>query len=362
MSQHLTRVIFLRFLPALLALALTARCYEDAVAEKILLDFRADGRVLIQATVDLLPPSEFHSRPLRQRVDAFAAEFEDERDAWSRRFRSVILEQESRTWEKELRKLVRMEHSGLTQQRELPQFFADSSLTISVLDGDSWRELAIFPGISSRASNQQRAQVNAKLDQWSATLSAYFAALARLYRYADAHPERARAVIGFTMDEFLTDEVRRSLGELDDDETLLVDEVRAQMEKVSEALVASDREAYSLDELSSLAFDPLPAEFTIQTSGPILEVEGAEKVSEKSARIPPRRIWESLESLRAEWITPDPLVTWVNAARIEQEPINLDRFLEQERRVNQVPAANTIRAAIERRLASPAFYRIRWQR
>jgi len=85
-------------------------------------------------------------------------------------------------------------HVGRVPQRDIQSFFSDASLTITLLDGEGWRELTIYPGTSSRATREQRERFERRMASWSGEVAEYFTALHHLYSYLNRHPKRAKHV------------------------------------------------------------------------------------------------------------------------------------------------------------------------
>src|SRR5687767_12936779 len=159
MTHNLTACIFLRFI-LLGASLLLAGCFEDVVSEKLILEFKPEtnnvvARISSQIYVTQDQNNENHA--LRARVNTYRTEFIEGRDPWSRRFASVSpLQREHRAWDKTHEQLERTEHAAEFSANDLQQFFSDTGLIITVLRGNGWDELAIYPGTSTRATQQQR--------------------------------------------------------------------------------------------------------------------------------------------------------------------------------------------------------------
>jgi len=127
---------------------------------------------------------------------------------------------------------------------------------------------------SARASREQRERVAAALAAWSQAISDYLASGARLWRYLDEHPERARPCLADLMSSLILDGTRQQAGEPTAGERALVEAVDDAREAVAAVLAVPEGEAETLDELSRLVYDPFPARVTVVLPGPPLEVEG----------------------------------------------------------------------------------------
>src|SRR5687767_2956245 len=169
MPYNLTACIFLRFIVVGASLFL-AGCFEDVVSEKLVIEFKPEDNAVVATVSSTITVDEEklkENRPLRTRVDAYRSEFADGHDPWSRRFTSVApLRREHRSWDKTSGRLHHSEHAGEFLANDLQQFFSDTGLIVSVLRGNGWDELAIYPGTSTRATQQQRLRVQSALDNW----------------------------------------------------------------------------------------------------------------------------------------------------------------------------------------------------
>jgi hypothetical protein len=360
MHLNLTSTIFRALaVPLLTALTLSG-CFEPAVIEKLTLDFKSSSAVEVAIDVVVAPPSEIQSASARERADRYRKELDNQYDAWSRRFADLDAQSERFLREVEARALKHVARSAVVRPEALQRFFADTGVTVSMIEGHGWRELSLYPGTSTRATTRQRAEMKRQVDRWSAHLSDYFASLEKLYRYLEHHPDRAESAFAGVLEEVVPNPPDDPSG-LTIEEQELVGGVRAAMEPVTAALVAEDEQAYSLDELTSLVYDPFPCEVIVRVSGRILESEGFEEVEEDELRVPPLRLWTQLEQLQEPWIRPDPLLVLVRAIRSREDQLDLSAFSQQERQVLAVPSAAQIRTAMEDRLVRTPLYRVRWR-
>ena len=362
MSHNLTACIFLRFILSAATL-LIAGCFEDVVSEKLILEFKPETNTVVATLTSKITVTQDQfkqNRPLQTRVDTYRTEFIEGRDPWSRRFTSVSpLEREHRAWDKTHDQLQRTEHSAEFSANDLQRFFSDTGLIVTLLRGNGWDELAIYPGTSTRATQQQRLRVQTTLESWSRGIADYLRALDILYRYLEVHPDRAAPTIGALMKDFIPEERKNALDPMTEEEADLVRIVDEAMGEVTSVFGLGPEEAYSLNELSALVYDPFPAELLVHLPGPVQESVGFVREQDSSVRVEPMALWGALDGLETGWITPDPLFAMIRAARQEHQ-VDLDKFLAQERRITTTPTAAAVRSAIEARLARAPVYRVRW--
>jgi hypothetical protein len=120
-------------------------------------------------------------------------------------------------------------------------------------------------------------------------------------------------------------------------------------------------DAYSLNELSRLASDPLPMRLTVTVPGPIVEIEGFE-VHESYVERRPVDLWRALLDLEGRWLEPD-LVTALLAPlpadhKPEPDPVV---FAAIPRWAGTPPSAGEVEAAVAAELIPPGVHRVRWR-
>lgn len=359
MHQNLSLTIFRAILSSGAALVALSGCFEPAISEKLILDFKSPTAVELAVIIEVRPASELESAAVRERADRYRKELENQLDPWSRRFADLDPVSEKWAREMEARAVKHVARSAVVRPDSLQRFFNDTGLTLSLIEGSGWRELSIYPGTSTRASSRQRAEMKRQLDQWSELLTSYFAALSTLYRYLEQHPDRAAPALQEVLKEVIVDGDDAS--DLSMEEQELAGAVRSAMDPVSSTLAAENAQAHSLDELISLVYDPFPCELIVRVPGRILDSVGFDQIEEDELRVAPLRLWTQLEQLEQPWIRPDPLLVLVRALRNPQERVDPAGLAGEERLVVAVPSAKEIRETIEQRLVRSTLYRVRWQ-
>src|SRR6185295_12284419 len=275
----------------------------------------------------------------------------DGSDDWSRRFAALEPAAEKVEQESRLGVLTRAVHRAvLAEPGELAPFFGDTPLAVSYTIREGVAELSIAPGQASRATRGQRQKIDRSLDEWSEGAARYLAAGGALWTYLDAHPERARACFGALFSDVLAEGTPPPPPLAPGRETELVEALDKASDGVVAALLVPDGEAFSLDELSRLAFDPFPAPLTVRLPGAPLEVEGFVRVEDALAARGPG-LWAAFESFEGRWLAPDPALASVAASRASAQPkgkgMDLDAFLARARTWASVaPSADEIRNAL----------------
>ena len=134
------------------------------------------------------------------------------------------------------------------------------------------------------------------------------------------------------------------------------------MAEVLQILKVPGGEAYTLNELSHLAFNPFPAEFTVEAPSPIVEMEGFERTGERTARVPGLGLWETYTAIRNRWLEPDPLQAYLEATlRGDETPLDLAAFCALPRRSTDPPTAQEFREALKTALTPADVYRAVWR-
>jgi len=256
-------------------------------------------------------------------------------------------EEERRTIDKHGGVIERVEHSGVLDRDDLPKFFSDLAMTISLTRGDGWTELAIYPNASTRATRQQRERVMALLETWSRDLSQYVDAMSKLNRYLDANPQRAETVFRLLL--------------RDDDEKSTIEEEQALINGVGRTMdtivsrIDKDASVYTVDEDFDLVFNPFPAEITVKAPRAFTLSEGFDKRSDDLVAIHRTGLFEALEALEGKWISPDPL-----AMSMRDEKIDPKKIAAMPRKSSTMVMPSEISKIIKDRLTPATVYRVRW--
>lgn len=350
-----------RSLALLFALAFVS-CFEPPVREDLRLRFLPNGAFVATSTIEITDPQD--SNPaLARRLAATRQAALDGTDGWGPRFASLEPGGERFSWEKRLGEVHRATRSAVVLEPEsLARFFSDTSLavTYTVRAEDKTAELTIAPGASGRATRSQRKEMERKLGDWSAEVADYLAATSALYAYLDEHPDRARPCFESLFKDLLPGGEPEGAAELPAEEQRLVGRLSEAMETVLAVLLVPQGEDHSPDEISRLVYDPFPARLIVTLPGPPLEVEGFERGAGGELTVRGFGLWEALRSLEGRWVSPDPVLIYVEN-RGEEGSFDLDTFLQQPRRAEPSPTAKEVRQAIEGQLSPEPFYRLAWK-
>jgi hypothetical protein len=350
-----------------ISLIVLSSCFDPPVREDLRLRFLLNGAVVATSTVRITDPQE--SNPaLARRLAEVRRTLLDGSDAWSARFAAAEPAAERFAWEKRLGALRSASRSAVfAEPAGLEAFFRDTSLSVgySIDPERGTAELTIVPGTSTRATRKQRDDTEKTLGAWTAEVAEYLKAGRSLYAYLEDRPDRAHACLGVLFGERLNEEEAKDLEELTAEERRRVDRLDDVMGKVLEVLAVPEGSAYSPDEVSQLVYDPFPARLTVKTPGKPLEVLGFLPGEDGALTVSSPGLWEALRSLEGRWLSPDPVLFYVESARREGEnDVDLDAFLEKSRQTvpeHLLPSALEVRAAIEERLKPAPLYRAAWQ-
>lgn len=356
-----------------------AGCFEEPVEERLALCFLADGTLVMTASTQANAVSTDGNAALQSRMAETRRAIEEGRDPWRRRFRVAEPGVERVTIDLEGGEVRTARRSAaLIQPDGLRRFFAETG-NAAFLDAGPPRdepgaapeagpaeptpapvaerhELSITPGAPTRANQEQRRKVLEALDRWSELLATYVADAAALYRYVGDHPERATACFSVV----LSGATRKKGEELAEGEGPLVEALTGDMNEVVKIFDVPEAEAYTLNELSHLVWDPFPARIEVRVDGLVHEVEGFRRQPDGSLAIAGLGFWEAWETLADRWVAPDPLLTSVRAQRPGGTPLDLAAFVALPRRVELPPDAAAVRREIARALTPAPLYRVAW--
>jgi hypothetical protein len=351
----------------LLACAALTSCFDSPIQESLRLRFLPSGPVVVTSAVEIDAFAGSGNPALARRIAAARRDLLDGTDAWGPRFTALAPAAERYSWEKFGGELKTVSRSALVTEPEgLAPFFADSSLRVlyELRKEEGTAELSIAPGLSARATRRQRLEMQKLLERWSGEIAGYLAATGKLYAYTEAHPDRARVCFGALFNELLPEGERKGLGEPNQEEKDLLEEVGDAMQKVWDVLLVPAGEEYSPDEISHLVFDPFPARLTVTLPGPPLAVEGFEKGPDGKLSVPGLGLWNALRSLEGRWISPDPVMLYVERRGESDRPLDLGAFLRQPRRAEEahlLPSAAEVQKEIESHLTPAPLYRLSWK-
>ena len=340
----------------LFALPLTG-CLEPPVSESLDVKMMHGGASVVSVGVVLRDPSDYDKSPrVQQRLESAARELEEGSDPWSKRLRGVEPDRERDIVDRDhgkLRRVVR--HAALGGPADLREFLRDTGVGVAYADGDGWAELTLTPGRSGRATSAQRQRLDVQLDEFTAGLTKYAAAMKELYDYLETNPDRARVCLG----EILS--VKTEGETLTNPESALVERVNDAISAIGVVLDPAPGEPYTIDEISRLVYDPFPAPMRVTVPGEIVEREGFPGELKSALEIPVFSIWSAFERLEGRWFSPDPaLAMWRDDIAKTGKPFDLDAFLAIPRSSAVAPTDDEVRAAIENQLRPGPVYRVRW--
>jgi hypothetical protein len=349
-------------LAAALGVLLLAGCFEEPVGRRLTLCFVGRDAVLVSVVTTLAPAGSAEDNPaLQRRLADERRALEEGRDEWRSRFAALEAPAARLVLEEKNGEIVSAERRAVAEPGRLGAFFADTGIAVSFVVREDEAELQVVPGPSARATLEQRRQVVAALNDWSQAIADYLAAVARLWRYLDERPGRARACLADLMGAVTGSEARQQAGETTDDERVLVEAVDETRDAVAAVLAVSEGEAETFDGLSRLAYDPFPARVTVVLPGAPLHAEGF-AVRGATLEVGGLGLWAALERLEGRWLAPDPLLPTVRAMRgPDPVPFDFEAFRTVPRRAaDPVPDALAVRRAIEEWLRPAPVYRAVW--
>lgn len=333
-----------RLTPVVLALLLAA-CTQPTVTDELTVTIEKNDRVLVTAQTtfnDIDIRNEARLRALE--AARFAAMHGN--DAWAMRFGRVTAEDEEVTLWKHKGELDRVTRTIRIPSNQLQQVFSDTNITVTLLNGDGWRELAFIPGGSIRASREQRKHFEDALQSWSGAVARYFLAIDRLYTYLNVNTHRAPAV----MAALLSSSEEQTIAE---EEQPLVDSVSAAMEEIATQMdTEGEGGASTFAEEADLIYNPFPARMTIRVPGDVVSKEGFDK----ELVIERVELLEAVTALEGKWISPDPL-----AALLRDQTPTAEQLVRRELRSSKSVNPNEIADAIRQQLARPRMYSVRWR-
>lgn len=342
-------------------------CFDPPVREELRLRFLPNGAVVATSTVHIADPDDSTNPALARRLAETRQAILDGSDAWGTRIAAAEPAAERFSWEKRLGTVRSASRSAVfAEPAGLEAFFRDTALSVrySIDSERGVAELAIVPGASARATRKQREETERTLGAWTAEIAEYLKAGQALYAYLEEEPDRAYACLGTLFGERLNEEEAKDLDELTPEERRRVDRLDEAMGRVLEVLAVPDGAAYSPDEVSQLVYDPFPARLTLKLPGAPLEVEGFLPGEDGALAVPGHGLWEALRSLEGRWLSPDPVLFYIESARQEQDEVGFHAFLERPRQAapeHLLPSAREVRSAIEGSLKPAPLYRASWR-
>jgi hypothetical protein len=335
-------------------------CYEEPVSEHVHLWLTGSGLTVVTVTQDVAEPDWAQDNTtLSDRLESSREEINSGLDRWSQRFNLIDKAAERLSIERVHDGLRQSIHTAVTLSFDdvMPMLEADG-LTGGVVSAGGEAELSLYPTGGSRATSLQRQNAERLLSGWSSQVADYFKALIELYRYLETRPDRSLPCLAHIFDDH---EGHGETGPLTDPEGELVSAVKSSMEEVADALIVPPDQAYSLNSLTRLVYDPFPARLTVVVRGEVRESEGFVETGDLFER-QPVDAWNALRSLAGRWASPD-LVTLAVAPVPEEElpEIDIEQLASQPRRYGSPPAAFEVESSLMIGLAPEELLRIRWR-
>lgn len=335
-----------------------AGCYEEPVRDHLHITFLPGVAIVVTAARDIGPGAAAGDNPaLEARLDEARSALAAGWDRWGRGFADLEPLADRTTFEREDGELRRGIHSALLDDfGPISRLLGMEGLDAFYDESGGDRELELVPTGAGQATRQQRELVDRWLAAWSGNVAEYLAAAAALYQHLDRAPDRAVACLAHVFDRH-TD----AGGPLSEREAALVAAVKETSERVAEALVIGDGQAYSPNELSRLVFDTFQGRLTVAIDGAVIESDGFTAHATFLER-PPVDLWRALEAGVSRWLVPD-LVTAMAApgpadAQPEPDPV---AFAARTRRWVRPPDASVVEATLRAKLAPAPLYRVRWR-
>ena len=275
-----------------------------------------------------------------------------ERDEWSIRFASAHPDAERVIYDRSGGQLSSVEHSATIPVENLQKFFFDTPISISVTRGEGWAELTIYAGTSTRATRQQREEVQTTLTKYSEYAARYFESVRSMYRYLDEKPQRALPM--FTA-LFTDDKEKTTPPEISEREHSILENVVQHIDALSHANAegADDREF-------DLVFNPFPAEIRVNLPTEPLAVEGFTRLKGGGVVVKTVSALEAVAMLEGRWITPDPLAL---AMKSDDKPTAAEMgaaIATLPRHAEPVVNASEIAQALIEKMRPAPRYRVRW--
>lgn len=343
-------------------LALVSACFDGPVRETWTLRFLSGGWVVAGRTIEI-SSAEDSNPAVAKRLGALRRDLVEEADPWAERLAEMGPVAEKVEQERLTGTIAKATHRALlTETDQVRQLFAATPVNASYTIVSGLAELSFAPGPPDRATRADREKVRRAFAPWSADVAEYFAAGSALWKYLDQHPARAWACFGRLFGQVRKDDAPEPPELLPGKETQLVEALQAAMKKVWQPLEVADGEAFTLDELSHLVWDPLPAPIEIQLPGPALEAVGFEtggSANHLVARGP--GFWHALENLEGKWLTPDPVLAFVRESRKKKPAFDLGAFLQEPRKAAKPPSAGDVQKAIQTDLAGALEFHATWK-
>lgn len=346
-------------LVAVLCLPLTA-CFEEPVQEHLHLTIRGDGSVVATVVQEVASSDrDSGNQELSDRLEESRETLAENLDPWSQRFENLNAMAEHQSVERvdgELRRSIRS--AVFASFDEAVRLVEADGLTGNLVEAGGVAELNLFPTGGSRATYFQRQDADRRMRQWSVELADYLDATIDLYTYLDRQPERAVFCLAHVFEE---NEEMDVAGPLEPVEEELVVRLKETMEEVAAALMVPDGEAFSLNELTRLVYDPFPARLTIVVEANVVNTTGFVSGTGFFER-PAVDVWNALRSLEGRWVFPDLVTAAAAPGTDDQQPEpDLVFLASQPRRYSNPPTSGEVESVISVELVPEDLLQLRWR-
>jgi hypothetical protein len=354
----------------LLLTALSLACFRvgPVVQHHLEILFHADGAFEIGVTTRISADAyESNSEAVRRRVTRVAEAILRGDDIWSQAIRALQPQRERRVQELSEGRLIEAFRQALVEQPERFGVLFEAIPVRAYLEREEdLMTLDLVPTGGNRATARQERRVLEHLDRFSRGVATHVRDAAALYAYLEENPERTRPVL---IEMFgLEIEEDGESGEVTEEETRLLKQIEEGASIPLEILEFEEEEAYTLDELSQLVFNPFPASIEIEISGSIEEMTGFRSGADGRAVLPAIGFWNAFVELEARWVSPLPLVAHIEAVRRSEDAgVELDdadfleAFLARPPVVRGIPGPEEVREALEEALGPEDLYRLGWR-
>jgi hypothetical protein len=338
-----------------------AACFERPVEEALEIRFLARGGLVASSSVRIRKPEQT-TAAMDERLARTRRDLETGADFWSRQFASLEPASERLVQDRTEGVLFHAAHRiYLKRPADLRALLARAAGSVRLASGEGWSELALAPLPGSRADATERRSARDLLEDWSVRIARYLDRVAELYRYADAHPDRAEICLAPLFEDETPDGETGRRPAPTDEERALAASVQESMNELIAMFAAEGDAAWTPDERVQLAYDPFPSRLVVVVPGPVLESEGF--VMEKEGRwaVPEGGLFGALASLEGAWVAPDPFVASIRHLRADpSEPFDLAAFAVRPRTARSGASEAEVRRALDRALDSGGSYRLRW--
>lgn len=349
--------------------ALAAGCFEtQPVKERVDIFFHDDGAAEVAITTEITQEAYSEENPrLRDRVERLGEALLRGDDPWSRGIRTAEPDRERRTYEFDKGHLTHTTLESLVANPEtLPVIFEAYPVGAFVRLEGPVVTLEFTPSRVSRASERQERKLGEATVSFAAAMEAYLRNLGALYDYLEERPSRARACFAKLLG--ISGDAAGEAAELSAKEAELAAAAEKESDRLIEVLTVPQGEAFTVDELSQLVFNPFPGPVTVEVTGRVLAETGFEYDEEGRYLVPEIGLWAALESLEDRWVSPLPVVSLVEAFRASQESGEepddaaiLDELMSFSREVESLPRKEEILSALEDELRPAEIYRLQWR-